>query len=131
MDNDFNTAQAIGVLFETVKVLNKIVRVHGNTVSRPDYDLLSHTANTMQELGNVLGVLTRDPVTVVAEKQQKLREQLTISEQEIDELIAKRNTARQEKDWKTSDQVRDTLLKHNIVLQDGPEGTSWSIVEAA
>ncbi|WP_028582312.1 cysteine--tRNA ligase [Desulfogranum japonicum] len=129
MDNDFNTAQAIGVLFDCVKVLSKLVRVHGANLPQPDYDLLNHVAGIMKELGNILGVLTRNPSTVVAEKQQRLRAQLTITEQEIEELISRRNTARAEKNWATSDEVRDTLLEHNIVLQDGPEGTTWNIVD--
>ncbi|PIE57674.1 MAG: cysteine--tRNA ligase [Desulfobulbus propionicus] len=129
MDNDFNTALAIGVLFESVKTLAKIVRLHGAALSADDCTLLNNTASTIQKVAGVLGVLRKDPVTVLAEKQKRLLEQLTISENEIHQLIARRAAARAEKDWATSDQVRDTLLEHNIVLQDSPGGTSWSVVE--
>ena len=52
---------------------------------------------------------------------------IDLAEAEITELIAKRDRARAAKDWAASDEVRDYLLGHGIVLKDGPEGTVWQV----
>jgi cysteinyl-tRNA synthetase len=63
----------------------------------------------------------------VRARKEKLLASIDISEQEINRLIEKRNAARKQKDWATSDAVRDQLLAHNIELHDGPDGTSWEV----
>ncbi|MCI5209807.1 MAG: hypothetical protein D3910_13675 [Candidatus Electrothrix sp. ATG2] len=63
MDNDFNTAQALGHLFDGVKVLNKLCRMLGSQQgSAEDLDLLKQAGATVQELAGLLGVLQQDPV---------------------------------------------------------------------
>lgn len=127
MDNDFNTAQAVGHLFDAVKVMNKVQRMLPQSPCPDDVQLLHNSARLMQTVAGVLGILHQDPVQVVREKKQKLLAGITITEDEILALIGKRNQARKEKDWALSDQVRDTLLEHHIVLKDGPDGTSWDV----
>jgi len=127
MDNDFNTAQAVGLLFDAVKILNKLVGNNSATFTADDNTLITKTASTLRQLGEVIGVLVQDPVKVIAHKKAQKLASLTLTEQEIDALIEKRNKARAEKDWATSDEVRDQLLAHNIVLKDGPKGTTWDI----
>ncbi len=128
MDNDFNTAQALGVLFDTVKVVNKVLRLFvPGKASEADLELVRKTGERMKQLAGIVGVLQKDPLQVVADKKQKLLDGLAIGEEEINQLIAKRNQARAEKDWAASDDVRDQLLVLNIVLKDGPEGTSWEV----
>ena len=52
---------------------------------------------------------------------------LTLSEEEIQNYIAERKEARAQKDWKRADQIRDELLNKGIVLEDGPQGTTWKV----
>ena len=127
MDNDFNTAQAIAHLFETVKTCNKIL---GQLPERPveaDLEVLRQAAATLRTLAGVLGLLGKDPQTAVAEAKAKMLAGVSISEAEIAELIVKRDRARAAKDWAASDEVRDYLLGHGILLKDGPEGTVWQV----
>lgn len=127
MDNDFNTAQALGLLFDAVKTLNKVLRAAGGQVAADDYNLLTTTAATIKQLGEVVGILQHDPVEVMQQKKEQLLAAIELTEEEITHLIEKRNQARANKDWATSDEVRDTLLASNIVLKDGPDGTTWDV----
>jgi cysteinyl-tRNA synthetase len=127
MNNDFNTAQALGLLFDTVKVLNKVTRMLPERPSVEDVQLVRLGGSELQELAGLLGVLQQDPEQYVLEKKQQLLNSIKLSEAEIDSLIAQRNTARDEKDWSLSDEVRDELLSHGIELHDGPAGTTWSV----
>ncbi len=75
----------------------------------------------------MLGLVQRDPATVVAENKAREMAGISLSEEEIKSLIDKRNQARANKDWATSDEVRDYLLSHRIILKDSPEGTRWEV----
>jgi cysteinyl-tRNA synthetase len=127
MDNDFNTAQALGHLFDTVKHLNKILRLLPEQPVAPDLELLRSANVSFRTLAGVLGVLQHDPVAMVAGKKSKNMAGIDLGEEEIEQLIAKRNQARSVKDWAASDEVRDYLLGHHIVLKDSPEGTTWEV----
>ena len=127
MDNDFNTAQALGHLFDTVKHLNKILRILPERPVTADLELLRSAGESFRTLAGVLGVLQHDPAAVIAGKKTKNMVGIDLGEEEIEQLIAKRNQARAIKDWAASDEVRDYLLGHHIVLQDSPEGTTWEV----
>jgi cysteinyl-tRNA synthetase len=127
MDNDFNTAQALGFLFDAVKVMNKVAHLLPSSPAVKDVALLQSAGNALRELSSILGVAGQDAGQYVAEKKEKLLASIDISEDEINRLITKRNEARKNKDWAAGDAVRDQLLEHSIELHDGPEGTSWKV----
>jgi cysteinyl-tRNA synthetase len=127
MDNDFNTAQALAHLFDAVKAFNKLLRILPEHPAAEDVCLLRSAAAVFRDLASVLGLVQRDPATVVAANKAKVMAAIDLSEEEIQQLIAKRNQARANKDWAASDEVRDYLLAHRIVLKDSPEGTTWEV----
>jgi len=129
MDNDFNTAQALGHLFDGVKVLNKVTRMPALTQggSANELRLVQQAGKDLRELAGLLGLLREDPVEYVRRKKEELLAAITLSEEEITALIAKRNAAREQKDWAAGDAVRDELLAHHIELHDGPDGTTWDV----
>ncbi len=127
LDNDFNTAQGLGFLFDGVKVINKIIRLLPDQPAREDIALLRQSGAAIRELSMVLGLAGQDAGQYMAEKKEKLLASIDISEEEINRLIEKRNLARKNKDWAAGDAVRDQLLAHNIELHDGPDGTSWQV----
>ncbi|KZZ44506.1 cysteine--tRNA ligase [Thalassolituus sp. HI0120] len=111
MDDDFNTPQAISVLFELVTAINKAEGSEKNQL-----------AALLKKLGDVLGTLQSDPEAF-------FKGDVDDSEESwIQQMIAKRAEAKASKDWGTADQVRDELAAKGIVLKDSPEGTSWSKV---
>jgi cysteinyl-tRNA synthetase len=127
MDNDFNTAQAQGVLFDTVKVLNKIRRMLSSPPSAEDVSLLRATAATFKNLAGIMGLLREDAVSYLEKKRTKLLADLDIDENTINRLIEERYAAREAKDWDRSDEIRIRLLRNNIELKDNADGTTWTV----
>lgn len=127
MDNDFNSAQAQGSLFETVKVLNKIMQQLPITPSCEDHKLVTKTATTLVTLAAIMGILQEDPEEYLATRKAAMLALTDITEAEILIFIEDRNQARTDKDWARSDDIRDKLLEQGVELKDGPEGTGWSI----
>lgn len=108
MDDDFNTAEAIGVLFDLVREVNK---AEGNKKFALGAQL--------RELGAVLGCLQLPP-------EEFLQSGSDVDAKYIEMMIQKRIDAKKAKDFATADGVRDELLAKGIVLRDGPDGTSWA-----
>ncbi len=127
MDNDFNTAQAQGILFETVKTLNKILRQLPEIPTSEDHKLLVTTTDTVKKLAGIMGLLQENANEYLAAKKAAMLADIDIKEEEIQTLIQERNQAREAKDWARSDTIRDRLLEQSIELKDGPEGTGWTV----
>jgi len=125
MDNDFNTAQGLGLIFDTVKMLNKIIRALPPAPGRQDIDILKNTAAKITGLAGIMGLLKEDPIAHTAAIQKKRIQELGLDSRLIEEMIDERNEARLKKDWARGDAIRDELLGKGIELKDGPEGTTW------
>jgi cysteinyl-tRNA synthetase len=118
MDDDFNTPEAIAVLFELAREINKC--------RETDAILAASLAGCLHHLGGILGLLQVDP-------ESYLRETATVqdtaagglSETAVEALIARRIDARERKDWAEADRLRDDLVAQGIVLEDGAGGTTW------
>jgi len=113
MDDDFNTPEALAVMFDLVKELN-VCRAESN-------ERVKKLAITLSTLGDVLGLLRSDPEQYFKQGGQNDG----LSEADIDALIVARTEARIAKDWAESDRIRDELLKQGVTLDDGVEGTTW------
>jgi len=127
MDNDFNSAQALGHLFEGVKILNKIRQHLPGRPASLDLQLLKDGAKTTREMANTLGLLSEDPVRYMQKEQDKILKTLSVTTEEIEKGIAERTAAREAKNWGRADEIRDQLLAQGIDLKDGPTGTSWQV----
>lgn len=127
MNNDFNTAQAQGCLFETIKVINKIIRQLPDCPSIQDTKLLQKSGETIKKLAGIMGILQEDATEYLAARKAEMLAKTDISEAEILTYIEQRNQARDDKDWARSDEIRDSLLEKGIELKDGPDGTGWSV----
>ena len=108
MDDDFNTADAIAALFELVKLANT------NSSTDSTKAFISQMKKKIITLTDVLGL-----------KVEKENEML---DEEIDSLIAQRQQARKDRDFKRADEIRDILLEKGIVLEDTREGVRWKRV---
>jgi len=109
MDDDFNTADAISVLFDLTKDINNNINISSSV------ELCEKSEVLIRELGNPLGIL-----------QIQIKKDL---EAEIQELIDKRQQARKDKDFALSDKIRDDLKNRNIVLEDTPQGVRWKKID--
>jgi len=127
MDNDFNSAQAIGQLFDAAKSVNKIIRKLPDQQYPGDIFLLKQTVGLITRLARVIGILNEPAATFLDSQKQESLKGADLDAEKIEEMIAQRNNARIDKDWALSDQIRDQLLSHHIELKDGPDGTVWTV----
>lgn len=113
MDDDFNSAEAIGVLFELARDLNK--------VKEQDAELAGQLARLLLKLAGVLGILQGDVEAFLQRGSNDVDAAL------IDSLIAERKQARADKHWARADQIRDQLNAMKVVIEDGVDGSRWRI----
>ena len=125
MDDDFNTAQALGTLFDTIRATNRFL-ADRDCSAREDLNLISRVRTVFEEIGDVLGLFNHNPVTWLEGIRSAKSEQLEISTKEIEQLIQERAAARKNKDFKRGDEIRDMLLQKGIQLLDSPQGTTWN-----
>ncbi len=124
MDDDLNTAQALGYLFETVRLLNRLLEAPSDDPGC--LTILHEMQAELVNLGQVLNLLQSDPQTMVTTLRQKAAD-LAISSEAIQTLIDERTMARKNKDWKRADAIRQQLLNLDILLEDTPQGTIWKV----
>ena len=105
MEDDFNTADAISVIFELVKFININIKDTNNR------KVLEEFNNELTKLSDICGLI--------------LTQKEDILEEEIENLIEERQNARKEKNFKRADEIRDELLNRGIVLEDTREGVKW------
>jgi cysteinyl-tRNA synthetase len=113
MDDDFNTALALPVLFELARDLNKL-----KADAQADAADISQLAGLLVKLGAVLGILQGDA-------EQFLQAGSEDDVAEIEALIAARNAARAAKDWPAADAARAALTAKGIIVEDKNGITSW------
>jgi cysteinyl-tRNA synthetase len=116
MRDDFNTSEAIAVLFEIIKELNRAVKEEQAEQAAVYYATLRH-------LTNILG-LVQHPVDDFL-KSDIGQEALGLSEADIEDLIQQRKDAKKDKNFARADEIRQSLLDQGVVLEDTRQGTVW------
>lgn len=113
MDDDFNTAGAVSVLFEIVSEINR--------QKKEDPDCANQLGGLLVRLAGVLGILQSEPEEFL----RRSAAGTELDHGEIDRLVAARDQARADKDWQKADEIRDRLAALNVVVEDGAGGSSW------
>ncbi|MCT2536623.1 cysteine--tRNA ligase [Aquibacillus koreensis] len=106
MDDDFNTANAIAVLFDMTRDVNVYLQS-----SHTSEQVIQNFKDTYDSLLEVLGI--------------QFNEDAELLDEEIEDLIQQRIDARKNRDFALADQIRDDLKERNIILEDTPQGTRW------
>lgn len=107
MDDDFNTADGISVIFDLIRDINI------NISAASSKAIISQSLSLIRELGAPMGILQKSTKVSL--------------EEEIEKLIEERQKARKDKNWALSDKIRDDLKARGIVLEDTPQGVRWFI----
>jgi cysteinyl-tRNA synthetase len=108
MDDDFNTAQALGIIFELVSFINKNIE---------SIKKIGHAKKTLIDLGKVLGLFEGGKISDSSEESS--------GKAEIENLINLRIAARKNKDFKEADKIRKELEEKGIILEDTKDRTTW------
>ncbi len=123
MDDDFNTASALGNIFELIREVNRFLD------SRPSggkaRELVTRTRDMLAEAGAVLNIFNRTPQEWYSALMKV--KNIGLSEGELQEKILRRQKAREAKDWATADRIRNELSAQGIILEDKKDGTVWKI----
>ena len=123
MNDDFNTALALGHTFELIREANRFLD------SKPsewkDKELLLKTKDLLSEAGNILNIFNKNPYEWYLSL-MKIKN-IGLSEKEILERIKERQEARKRKDWKFADKIRKELEGKGIILEDKRDGTDWKV----
>jgi len=127
MDDDFNSAKAIGHLFDGIRLLNRLIKESQERPSALLKEPIEKGAKTIREAAGVLGVLSQEPADFLDKANRKILAAMSLTEEDIERAIEKRALARKEKRWDEADAIRDELAQKGILLQDGPEGTKWTV----
>ena len=105
MDDDFNAANGITVVYEVAKWLN-----HYNEQTQVSTEVLTEAVTEFTKMLTVFGIEFQ-----VA----------GLLDEEVDQLIEERNQARKDKNFARSDEIRDQLKEQGIILEDTPQGVRW------
>ncbi|HKI52306.1 MAG TPA: cysteine--tRNA ligase [Geothermobacteraceae bacterium] len=127
MNDDFNTAAAIGHLFEGVRALNRLAAVGRFTDCPLSLTVLQEGIAKLQQLGGVLGLFASEPTAWLEGQKSSGLTGLSITAEEIEQLIVARKQARQERDFARADQIRNELAAKGIELLDSKDGTTWKL----
>ncbi|MBI5633977.1 MAG: cysteine--tRNA ligase [Nitrospirae bacterium] len=123
MDDDFNTALAIGNIFELIRMLNKYLDAKPSGAKAKE--LVVRAQDLLKEIGNALNIFSRTPEqwnsSLMRFKCPNVTEEFILSK------IEERQKARGNKDWAAADAIRKELEDKGVVLEDKKEGTAWKV----
>ena len=127
MDDDFNSARSIGIIFEAVRTINRLLDRHENNLSNQIRQTIRSGIADVLRIGNILGILLDPPAVYFDNKQQQILEQKAVDPAQIAKMVEERDAARKAKDWEKADQLRNQLAEMDVTIEDRPEGTVWKI----
>jgi cysteinyl-tRNA synthetase len=120
MDDDFNTARAVGVSFDAVREINRLL-----DAGRPAD--AARPVGVLRSAGAVLGLFLRRPSEFLEAFRHNRAANTGISADEVEALIAERTAARKARNFARADQIRAELSERGVTLEDGPAGTTWKL----
>ena len=129
LDDDFNTAAALGHLAELLTFANKLLDQPGLCPKDVRRRTLESARAGLRRAAEVLGVLAEEPQAFLTRRRDRLAAARGIEGALVERRIAERAAARQAKDFAAADQVRQELADRGVELMDGPTGTTWRIAE--
>lgn len=125
MDDDFNTALAMGVIFDLAREVNTAVQKAGNEVSGAGREALQRAMDLFQDFNGVMGIFQVEPQSGRILLDKEVSGGSSLAEGLINLIIEIRQEARKKKDWAAADRIRDGLKELGVVLEDTPQGVRW------
>jgi cysteinyl-tRNA synthetase len=120
MDDDFNTATVLGNIFKEISRANRLMDKGASENLATE---LSYIKTVLTRAAGLIGIFRKTPDEYFAE----IKGRSTLAAEEVERLIKERDEARAKKDFSRADEIRDELLEKNIILEDTPTGTVWTV----
>jgi cysteinyl-tRNA synthetase len=130
MDDDFNTAGALGHVFDFVRKVNRWLGSDPDLESPPRRGLAEAARDRLLQTGATLGIFHEQAEPFFVALRARRLAYLGIDENEIQAAIEQRLQARKDRDFAAADAIRDELVGRGIGLKDGPDGTTWTVQRA-
>jgi cysteinyl-tRNA synthetase len=128
MDDDFNTAAALGHLYESFVLANKLLDDPKSAAKDVRWRTLARLRADLRACGATLGIFLRQPSEFLVGRRARLCLRRGIDAAEVEARIAERTAARAGKDFARADELRKALQQTGIELMDSSAGTSWRVV---
>ncbi len=125
LDNDFNTAQTLGHLFELARATNRFAN-HKKAKKRGG-PVVAPALAAFAEVSHALGLMGMTTAAFTDEVKVKRLGALGVSREEVESMLAERVAAREAKDWARADEIRAELEARSIVVMDRPDGSDWKV----
>jgi cysteinyl-tRNA synthetase len=127
MDDDFNTAAAIGHLYDAFVLANKLLDDPKSMPKAERQQTLAAIARDAREVGTTLGVMRRRPEEFLLGRRDRMCARRKIDRAAVEGRIADRAAARAAKDFARADEIRAELREWGVELMDTPAGTTWRV----
>jgi cysteinyl-tRNA synthetase len=128
MDDDLNTAAALGHLSDLLRATNDLVDRRGKKHAAFVGKGLREARALLGEVSQVLGILDEDPALFRARRTARVLRARSLDAAEIERRVAERTAARAAKDFARADEIRQSLAKDGIEVSDSPSGTVWRVL---
>ncbi len=127
MDDDFNTAAALGHIFGIVRLVNRVLEDKGLRGKDGTKAFLESFLKEKDIWAEILGVFGNAPKSIIHDLRLLHAKRLNINVDEVERLLEERNEAKTQKDFAKSDAVRETLKQMHVEVRDTPNGQVWAI----
>lgn len=128
MNDDFNTARGIGVVYEATRTMNRMLDAFQSDPSPEIKKSIFRNRSDLLKIGGVLGLLTEFPAHYFETEKQKMLNLSSVDPAIIEKLIQDRAEARKSKNWQQADAIRKQLEAMRVILEDKPDGTIWKML---
>ncbi len=125
MDDDFNTAEALGYVFGLIRLANRMIEDKSFRKSEAGRQIMNTILDTLEEWGTVLGLFTSTASEFIDELKSIRCKRNNIDPDSIQSLIEQRQESRKNKDFALADKIRDELAGKGIEVMDTPQGAKW------
>jgi cysteinyl-tRNA synthetase len=126
MNDDFNSAEALGHVHKCARQVGSLLH-EGISGTPAALCLLSYALESFRKIGSVFGIMELPAADYFASQHAGAVADKGIDAAHVEDLIVQRRCARTEKNWGRADEIRDELTDLCVVLEDGPEGTTWKV----
>ncbi len=125
MDEDFNTSQTIGTLFDLVRATNRFGALP--KAAKKGAPLLAEAHDCFELAATLLGIGESDPAVFFEEVKSKRLAAMDLHRSWVEDQLQERTQARKTRDWATADAIRTELDRKGIIVMDGPQGSTWRV----
>ncbi len=130
MDDDFNTARAIGQVFGLVRKINRYLHEKGDGLEVNELGLMSLAVEVLRDVGEVLELFRLDAdqwFKRKLEQGERAETTETLDEEYINRRLIERDEARKKRDWAAADGIREELTAMGLIIEDTPKGGRWKV----